>query len=1360
MPRRPIPPRLEALEDRNLFAVGLVAAYAFNEGTGLSVADASGNGTTGTISGAAWTTAGKYGNALTFNGTSNWVTVPDSASLDVTSGLTLEAWVRPSTIAGWRTVFTKETGGGEVYQLYASNGATPVAYLSTTTGGDQGFGAGAALPLNTWTHLAATYDGSALHIYVNGNLAGTQSVSGAILTSTSALRIGGNGPWGEYFSGQLDELRVYNRALTATEIGQDENTAITTSADTTPPTVTAVSPASAATKVIATTGVKATFSEAIAPATISASTFTLTDPSGSSVAATVSYDAASLTATLTPGAALAAGVSYTARVKGGTGGVTDVAGNALASDFVWTFTTAAAGGFVQTDAITGLTNPTVVRFAPDGRVFVAEKRGVIKEYSSLSAATPTVFADLNVNVFNAWDRGLLGMALPPDFATNPYVYVLYTLDANSAHNAPVWGTPGVYDDPLPTPPGPTNNGVVVTGRLSRFKVNADGSAGAEEILIDKQWQQQFPSHSIGTLQFGPDGNLYASAGDGASFNYVDYGQTPVNVNPRNPATMGDPANEGGALRAQDLLSSGDPVTLEGSIIRVSPATGAAAAGNPLLSNPDPNAQRIIAEGLRNPYRFVFRPGTSEVWVGDVGWDSWEEINRLVSPTASTVTNFGWPAYEGAGAQPSYQAAGLPLLQPLYTNPALVTAPYYTYAHSAQVVAGDGEPTGGSATTGLAFYTGGSYPSQYNGALFFADYSRNWIWAMLPGANGLPDPNNRVSFVANAAAPVNLEIGPNGDLFYVGFNDGIIHRIQYVSGNRPPVAAAQASPTSGAPPLTVQFDGSGSSDPDPGTTLSYSWDLNGDGAYGDSTAVKPTWTYSAAGTYVASLRVTDNGGLSGFASVTIHVGNTAPTAVIDAPLSTLTYQVGQTITFSGHASDPEQGTLPASALTWSVIIHHADHTHQYQTFTGVAGGSFVAPDHEYPSYLEVVLTATDSGGLSSTASVSIQPRTVSLTVAANYAGLNVGLNSETLPAPFTRTVILGSTDSLLAPTPQTRADGTYVFSSWSDGGAATHTVTAGATATYTATYVFQPVTIGSEGYGYVAQTAPFEPIDLVAGAAGVFTVRASGGNQSNKVTLAGGLTFNSYGTSYTQLYVSTNGLITFGSGNTSATNTDLTSAPTQRAIAVLWDDWVSTSGNTMILGKYEDKNGDGISDRLILEWNNVQGAPTSPSPVTFQAILYLNTGTAPGDVVFNYPDLDAGDTRSNGGSATVGIKDSGTQGTHRLLVSFNSATSPYVGSGKAIRFHFGTAGAAALPANATLTTALMSTTTTTVSSPSAPTNQATAAPTATTPTTQLYVAAPAPVQTSATGTKDTKTASVLFVAAPALPDDEKLVSPLK
>src|SRR5262249_22747128 len=170
----------------------------------------------------------------------------------------------------------------------------------------------------------------------------------------------------------------------------------------------------------------------------------------------------------TPDAPLDAGADFVARVRTG---ITDLAGNALAADHEWTFTTSAqvqggGGGFQDTTVITGLVEPTVVRFAPDGRVYVAEKSGVIEVFDNLADTTPAVFADLNVTVFNAWDRGLLGMALSPDFASNPYVYVLYDLDAHTDRTAPVWGTPGVYGDPFGI--SPTDNGVVISGRLSRL----------------------------------------------------------------------------------------------------------------------------------------------------------------------------------------------------------------------------------------------------------------------------------------------------------------------------------------------------------------------------------------------------------------------------------------------------------------------------------------------------------------------------------------------------------------------------------------------------------------------------------------------------------------------------------------------------------------------------------------------------------------------------------------------------------------------------------------------------------------------------------------------------------------------------
>ena len=720
-------------------------------------------------------------------------------------------------------------------------------------------------------------------------------------------------------------------------------------------------------------------------------------------------------------------------------------------------------GFSEKVVFSGLTNPTAVRFAADGRVFVAEKRGVIKVFDSLTDTTPDVFADLNVNVYNFWDRGLLGMTLAPNFPTDPYVYVLYTYDheLGSTAPAPRWGTSGVYSDPCPTPPGATGDGCLVSGRLTRLQAAGNAMTGSEQVLVE-DWCQQYPSHSVGTVEFGRDGALYASAGDGASFNFVDYGQdgTPLNPCADPPsgagATLSPPTAEGGALRSQDLRTSGDPASLDGSIIRVDPVTGAALPTNPSAGAADPNVRRIIGHGLRNPFRFTTRPNTDELWVGDVGWNDFEEINVL-DALDNTVENFGWPCYEGPGRQSGYDGANLNICETLYANAGAVTAPYFAYHHNNRVVPNEACPTGSSSTAGLEFEfadPGSPYPADYDGSLFFADYSRDCIWVMLKGADGKPAPGQIRTFVSEAANPVNLETGPGGDLFYVDFDGGTIRRISYASANQPPKAVATATPTTGAAPLTVRFDGTGSTDPED-SPLTFAWDLDDDGAYDDSTASQPTFTYTTSGTHTASLRVTDSLGATDTDSITITVGNTAPTATITTPAAGTTWKVGDVINFTGSATDAQDGTLPASALKWDLIMQHCPsncHSHPLQSYAGVSSGSITAPDHEYPSYLELKLTATDSGGLTDTKVLRLDPKTVTLTFQTNPGGLSLTVGSTTAKTPVTRTVIVGSSNSISAPSPQSKGSKSYGFQSWSDGGAQSHNITAPASATtYTARF---------------------------------------------------------------------------------------------------------------------------------------------------------------------------------------------------------------------------------------------------------------------------------------------------------------------
>jgi glucose/arabinose dehydrogenase/PKD repeat protein len=726
-------------------------------------------------------------------------------------------------------------------------------------------------------------------------------------------------------------------------------------------------------------------------------------------------------------------------------------------------------GFQNQEVLSGgLSLPTNFAFSPDGRVFVIEKRGLVKVFDGLDDPTPSVFADLTTNVFNYSDKGLLGLALAPNFPADPYVYVSYSYDAPIHGTAPRWG------DTCPTPPNALQDGCVTSARLSRLRANGN-VAGPEEVLIE-DWCSQFPSHSVGSIAFGSDGALYVGAGEGAGFNSPDYGQyggsmllTPT---PRNPCgdppggvggEMTPPTAEGGALRAQDLLTASDATTLDGSIARVDPETGDPLPDNPNAGATDENARRIVAHGMRNPFRFTFRPGTTDLWIGDVGWSAWEEINRLPDARAG-VRNFGWPCFEGSAPQPGYQAAGLAMCQALYNTPSAVSTPVYQYRHGEKTVPADPNDrcgTSGGSVSGLAFYNGGSlpgpvgtYPARYDGALFFADFSRLCISVMLAGADGLPDPTKVEAFASDTgiAAPVAIHTGPGGDLYWLDLG-GTINRIRYFPNNRPPQARLRSDATSGSLPLTVHFDAGESTDPD-GDVLAYQWDLDGDGAFDDATGVTAQRTFTDMSPQTVRVLVSDTLGASSTAQVVVTPGNTAPAVQIDAPLGTLRWRAGDTVSFSASANDAEDGPLPASAFDWQLTLLHCPdvencHQHPVENFHGVSSGTFVAPDHEYPSRLRLDVVVADSGGVTASQSVEVLPATTTLTVDSNVAGAALAIDSEVAPGPFTRTVIVNSNHVVSAPLQQ--VNGTvYDFDKWSDNGAQAHTVTVPSARSLTAT----------------------------------------------------------------------------------------------------------------------------------------------------------------------------------------------------------------------------------------------------------------------------------------------------------------------
>ncbi|HYM06899.1 MAG TPA: LamG-like jellyroll fold domain-containing protein [Terriglobales bacterium] len=203
---------------------GLVAAYGFNEGAGTTVTDSSGNGNTGTITNATWTSAGKYGSALAFNGTNALVTINDAASLHLTTAMTLEAWVNPGPVVGeWEDVIYKSNDN---YYLSATSNKSAPAGGGTFGAVDVVTYGTAALPQNTWSHVAVTYDGATLVLYVNGVQVSSLARTGNILTSNNPLQIGGDTTYRQYFQGTIDEVRVYNAALTAAQIQADMSSPI------------------------------------------------------------------------------------------------------------------------------------------------------------------------------------------------------------------------------------------------------------------------------------------------------------------------------------------------------------------------------------------------------------------------------------------------------------------------------------------------------------------------------------------------------------------------------------------------------------------------------------------------------------------------------------------------------------------------------------------------------------------------------------------------------------------------------------------------------------------------------------------------------------------------------------------------------------------------------------------------------------------------------------------------------------------------------------------------------------------------------------------------------------------------------
>lgn len=677
-------------------------------------------------------------------------------------------------------------------------------------------------------------------------------------------------------------------------------------------------------------------------------------------------------------------------------------------------------GFSVQTVAQGFNTPTSVDFAADGSILVTEKRGRVLRLDGPNDNTPTLALNIQARVHNNSDRGLTGLAADPSDPN--VVYLGYTLDRlPSGGPIPAYGTAATDFDPCPDA---ATTGCPALSRISRFNL----ATGAETILFEGHCQQ-FPFHTVGDLLFDNSGRLVVTFGDGSTGSFVEYGQRGNACgDPGGPvgADLTAPTTEGGQARSQDVLTRDDPTGVHGSVLRVNRSSFAAANDNPLASDPEANVARMVATGFRNPFRATIDPTTGRYYVGNVGGAGREEIQAFFP---SNFTNSGWPCYEGAGTTQNTFWLTTDICNQLIAS-GDHDAPLFFYLRNTPIVPGEACSNGGLSISGLAVNRSGFGTPAMNGGLFFTDYTRGCIWYLPSDGQGGVTASPRL-FASDVGGLVDLQFGPDGALYGVDIIGDRLIRISSAAGPQPPVASLSVVPVAGAAPRTVSLDASASFDPNPGDTLTYAWDVDNDGDT-DRTGVTASYTYPAEGTYTVRLTVTDNTGRSASATTTIVFGG-EPIARITEPADGRTFRVGAIVPVRAEITTADGTPLPDSAASWELILHHCIpgggcHTHGLEAVDS-ARGTFVMPDHEYPSNVELVLTVNDPNGGVTEQQTEANYRTVDVTVEGDPSGVPVLVGSTEENTPFVREVAIGATTSVSVSDPLVFNGLTLGFERW-------------------------------------------------------------------------------------------------------------------------------------------------------------------------------------------------------------------------------------------------------------------------------------------------------------------------------------------
>ncbi|WP_380166687.1 ThuA domain-containing protein [Jannaschia sp. R86511] len=629
--------------------------------------------------------------------------------------------------------------------------------------------------------------------------------------------------------------------------------------------------------------------------------------------------------------------------------------------------------------------PFAIDIAPDGRVFFTELvRGQIRVYDP---ATQTTTTAVELDVYSGGEDGLLGIALDPAFDDNGHVFVYWSPD--TADNS-----------------DPEN----FVSRISRFTM--DDTSGTidpdSEVVVMEVPASRLPDepgHTGGGLRFGPEGNLYLGVGD--------------DVNPHSEPSGGyAPLHESSTMLWDARATSANTNDLRGKLLRIHPEpdgsytvpegnlvdTEWAADKDADLIKPE-----IYAMGFRNPFRFYVDPDTGHVGMADYSPDNGNDAPATRGPAGiaewNWITepgNYGWPLCMGANepfrdvdylTSPAtvgdYFDCDAPVNDSIHNTgvedlpPALPADVFYGYQRASDQGSGLNQG-GGLAPMGGPTYrydaeleSDTKFPEYFDGKPFFYDWARNDMFSFVLDPEATTEeyvPGEAVEKVnaflpqTQFLAPIDSLFGPDGSMYVLDWGGGYgrdnpssgLHRIDYISGSRSPVARMDVEPTSGQAPLAVEFSAAGSTDPE-GEALEYAWDFDGDGTT-DATGVETSHTYTENGRYDARLTVTDPAGKTGTVTTPITVGNTQPEVEIQGPPDGSFFDFGTTISWQVDVTDAEDEVDPADVVVTPALGHdyHAHPTAPQNGLTGSVETSLGGHSPEENIFYVIDARYTDEG----------------------------------------------------------------------------------------------------------------------------------------------------------------------------------------------------------------------------------------------------------------------------------------------------------------------------------------------------------------------------------------------------------------